>query len=386
MKVELLTTVNSHKAGGLYYSVKFLAKSLIDYGIDVGILSYNDNHSINDLQTYQGIPMHTYKISPILKALGIPKNCLKKLKTLSPEIVHQQGIWMANSISLSNYRKYNKNVKTVIAPRGMLDSWAINNSSLKKKIAGHLFEYANLRKASCIHALCESEYESFRAFGLKNPVAIIPNGTIIPTYKRSYISKKKRTLLFLGRIHSKKGISELIEAINLINQNSPSLLENWEIQIGGWGDENYCNLLQEECRSKKLMNYVKFIGSKYNEEKENCLINADAFILPSYSEGLPMAVLEAWAYQLPVIITEFCNLPEGFTSNSAMQISTDSLTMSKQLMQILEMPQNQFCNIGINGYNLVKTKFSWDIIGKQTIELYKWLLYGDTTPDFVKLQ
>ena len=67
-----------------------------------------------------------------------------------------------------------------MTPRGMLDPWAVKNSAWKKKIVGWLYEYRNLRSADCIHALCQSEYESIRKFGLKNPVAIIPNGITLP--------------------------------------------------------------------------------------------------------------------------------------------------------------------------------------------------------------
>lgn len=88
----------------------------------------------------------------------------------------------------------------------MLDPWIIKRSPIKKYIAKIWFENQNLRKAECIHALCVSEYNSIREYGLKNPVAIIPNGTTIPQWKRNYdlIDKKRKKHIIFKPFTSQK--------------------------------------------------------------------------------------------------------------------------------------------------------------------------------------
>jgi poly(glycerol-phosphate) alpha-glucosyltransferase len=385
MRITLLTATNSRNAGGLFYSVKNLVFSLLKHNCNLQVLSCNDEHSAEDITTWGNIPMTFYNTSKfsLLKQLGYSQDIHKKLELLQPDIIHQQGIWMCCSYASLRYKRKNQNVKTIIAPRGMLDGWAINRSALKKRLVGFLYENENLRKADCIHALCQSEYESIRAFGLKNPVAVIPNGTTMPDWERIYAEKNKKTMLFLGRIHPKKGIKELITAIHFINQQAPSLLDNWTFKIAGWAQEGHQEELQNLLNEYKLNALFEFTGSLYGEQKEKTLKEADVFILPSFSEGLPMAVLEAWSYGLPVIMTEYCNLPEGFAANAAYKIDTDSKIMSEQLMKFFEQTDNQINDIGRNGYNLAKGHFSWENIAKRTLQLYNWLLGKCEKPEFV---
>src|SRR5438094_7691198 len=105
----------------------------------------------------------------------------------------------------------------MISPHGMLDPWAMRNSWWKKRLARVLYEDQHVRKASCLRALCQSEAESMRAFGLRNPICIIPNGIDLPTVVNGsdlsiegQLSEQRKpggkTLLYLGRIHPKKGL------------------------------------------------------------------------------------------------------------------------------------------------------------------------------------
>jgi len=385
MKVTLLTTTNSRNAGGLFYSVKNLAFALLKLNCNLNVLSYDDEYTAEDIATWINIPMSIYNISNFypIKKLGYSSNIYKELKSLKPDIIHQQGIWMYHSYISLLYKRKNQKIKTIITPRGMLDSWSIKRSALKKRLIGFLYENKNLRKADCIHALCQSEYESIRAFGLKNPVAIIPNGTTIPGWKRVYEEKEKKTMLFLGRIHPKKGLKEFIMAIHFINQHNSTLLNNWTFIIAGWSQEGHQEYLQKLISEYKLNVFFEFTGALYGEQKERALKEASVFILPSYSEGMPMAVLEAWAYSLPVLMTEFCNLPDGFISNAAFKIDVEPKLMSEQLEIFFNLPKSLIEELGKNGFHLIEKNYSWNIIAKKMVQLYEWILNCGEKPEFV---
>ena len=126
--------------------------------------------------------------------------------------------------------------------------------------------------------------------------------------------------------------------------------------------------------SKNLSDCITLIGPAFGEEKERLLTEASAFILPSFSEGLPMSVLEAWAYALPVVITPHCNLPEGSEADAALLCEPKPESIADSLISLFSISANQRTEIGINGRRLVERQFSWPHIADETIRLYETLL------------
>ena len=387
MKVTFLTSSNSRSSGGLFYTIQSLTQELLRNDINVSLLSYDDQYSTIDRLCYGNVPLLSYHRSNFLflKTLGYSRDIHRILRNERPQIIHQQGIWMYHSYASLLYKKNDPSVIKIIQPHGMLDPWAIHNSYWKKQIVGYLYEFENLKTANCIHALCESEYESIRNLGMKNPVAIIPNGIYVPINSIYSRVNKKKILLYIGRIHPKKGLRELLLALKILKENNSSFFQSWKIRIAGWSQNGHIEELKKIVSDFKLDNYIDFIGPIFGENKEKELCSANAFVLPSFSEGLPMSVLEAWAHKLPVIMTKFCNIPEGFSTKSAIYIEPTSQSIADSLEQLAKMNLSDLEIMGNNGYNLVNSRFSWDRKTKQTIDLYEWLINGGEKPDFVYL-
>ncbi len=386
MKVSALATCNSRSAGGLYYTIPSFCKELKARGCDVSVISYDDRFSLEDKGIYGDVAMLPYTTSkvPLLRQFGYSNNLYEVIMNYRPDIVHQQGIWMYHSVVAKKYRKANPNSRLIIEPHGMLDPWAVKNSHWKKKLAGFCFENDNLRSADCIHALCHSEYISIRSYGLKNPVAIIPNGIYLPeadSMKR--LERKCKTLLAICRLHPKKGLLELIQALGLLKARHSDFMLRWKLRIAGWDQCGFVNRLIGLVNDLNLTDCVEFIGSVYGERKECELKSADAFILPSYSEGLPMSILEAWSYGLPVVMTDACNLPEGFDASAALRTTTVPNDIADALERLDAMSVDQLSCMGNNGLDLVRNKFTWVAVAKDTELLYKWLLGTGEKPDFV---
>ncbi len=384
MKVSLLTTTNSHLAGGLYNSVRSLGLAMLHNGTDVNLISYNDEFSLEDIVAYENLPIEIYNRSelPLLSKLGYSSDLHNLIENLKPDVIHSQGIWMYNSkVALDYKQKYPQTV-SIVSPRGMLDPWAIKQSKTLKKIVGEWFEYRHLKSCGCIHALCMSEYESIRKFGLKNPIAVIPNGIILPESFGRY-EKEKKVLLFISRIHPKKGLDLLIDAVKMLDSQYPDCLSDWSIRVAGWNQVGHEEYLRKKVEELHLAHSITFIGPVLGNSKRDELIKADAFILPSYSEGLPMSILEAWSYKLPVVMTKFCNLPEGFESNAALKIDLNPEDIARNLKKLFEMNETERIAMGENGYRLVKSQFTWHTIAEKTENMYRWLLGKDSKPEFV---
>ena len=386
MKIALLGARNSHLSGGLYNSVRCLGLALFHKKTDLELFTFDDEYSKEDLYAYEDLPIIKYHRTriPILKQYYYSSDLINLLEKSSPDIIHSQAVWLYTSFA-TRYFERNKKAKIIITPRGTLDPWALKTSRFKKGIAKLLVENKNLQNADCIHALNISEYKSIRAYGLKNPVAIIPNGINLPKNPEYDRGKEKKVLLFVGRINPKKGISELLDGLKIVKDQNSELLKNWVVRIAGWNQQGHLEYLQGKCSNLGLDDYVSFVGPVLGDEKDKEHRKADAFILSSYSEGLPMAVLEAWAYTLPVIMTDQCNLPEGFENKAAIRVSTEPESIAKGLMQLFGMSDSERTAMGENGYNLVKRDYTWDGIADKTLQLYRWLLNECDKPNFVYL-
>ena len=397
MNIAVLTT-SSRKAGGLFYSVRWLSKALAVQGCEPTVFSPADEFSQEDLSVWDPIPVEFYST---FGPMQISFKLRGMLGGSGAELIHLHGIWMDNQWAAMQHQK-KRGVPVVISPRGMLDPWAMQNSAWKKKLVENLFARRALEQATCIHALCRSEVESIRAYGLKNPVALIPNGVELPEIggrkaevrgRRSEGGGRKK-LLFLGRIHPKKGLDELLQAWAKVQSLKPNALSNWQLLIAGWDDGNHLAGLKQLASQLDLAwsdetlpsdlrpptSDLCFLDPQFGSKKETLLRNVDAFILPSFSEGLPMSVLEAWSYSLPVVMTDFCNLPEGFIANAAIRVAPDGESVFQGLEELTSLSDTERELMGANGRRLVDEKFTWPRIAENMHKVYEWCLTGENPP------
>lgn len=367
MKVAVSSGVG-RSAGGLFYAVSSLCKALEAGGTEVAVFGADHGFCADDRAVWHPVPVETYRAfgplasSPALRRL---------LAGSGADLVHQHGIWLDDQWAALQWQKRTGR-PVVVSSHGMLDPWAVRNAAWKKRIVGALFANESLCKATCLHALCRSELDAIRAYGLENPVAVIPNGVALPNLfpENQKPKTEKPTLLFLGRIHPKKGLKELIEAWS----QTPV---GWRLVIAGWDDGGHERGLRKLVNTLGLGGVIEFVGSKFGMEKENLLRSVDAFILPSFSEGLPMSVLEAWSYGLPVVMTDFCNLPEGFEAGAALRIAPNPESIFHGLEKLAGMPKNELVEIGSKGRNLVEQKFTWKRVAADMNFVYEWCHGGE---------
>ena len=298
--------------------------------------------------------------------------------------MHQHGIWQATSLAtLAWGRRTGRAV--MISPRGMLDAWAAANSGPKKRLASLAYERRNLGAAACLHALAESEAQAIRAYGLKAPIAVIPNGVDLPAASHAEPSAaepgRRKTLLFLGRIHPKKGLAELIEAWAALGREAPRVAAEWRLVIAGWDDGGHLAGLRERAKRLPQELAIEFPGPLLGDDKDAALRSADAFVLPSFSEGLPMSVLEAWAYGLPTFITEACNLPEGYTRRAAIRIGTEPRKLARELAAGLVRPD--LGAMGRRAEALARERFSWPEVAARHCLAYRWMMGEGEQPSWV---
>lgn len=280
------------------------------------------------------------------------------------DLIHIQHIWTPY-VNVMAYWARKKNIPYLITPRGMLEPWILERNSWKKKIALFLYQSKALHKANHIHATAQLEANNIRKIGLPNPITIIPNGinlSEVKSIKSNYGSKK---MIFLSRIHPKKGIELLLEAWRNINT------QNWILEIAGNGDESYIKSLENS--SLDLKN-VKFVGSKYEESKWDFIRSADVMVLPTFSENFGIVVAEALAVGVPVLTTFGAPWKDLKTYRCGWWIDLTVEKLQTTLLSIFETSTNEFEKMGERGVDLVKKKYNIKAISKEIKSLYEKIL------------
>ncbi len=300
-------------------------------------------------------------------------------------IIHSHSLWMYPTY-LARRCSQRTGAPLIISPHGMLEPWALKNSRLKKFVAARLFEDGNLMHAACLHALCVPEARNFRHYGLKNPIAVIPNGVDLepfknlpegdPTGDRFPQLKGRKRILFLSRIHPKKGLPNLLQAWRKLCSTFPA----WHLTIAGPDELGHEQELKALAVTLGLEKNVSFLGPLYGPEKIAALAGSDLFVLPSFSEGFSMAILEAAAAGLPVLLTKECNFTELATANAAVEVSPAVASVEAGLRRLLEMTDTERTALGKRGRALVEGSYTWPAVARQMLSVYEWLLHGGPKP------
>jgi glycosyltransferase involved in cell wall biosynthesis len=398
-----LTGSVSRKAGGLFDAVSRLVQTQNLQGLDVKVFGLWDESADTDLKAWSPVPVEAFKPSwP--KLIGHSARFREALHAFAPDISHTHGLWLYPSIAMRNYGRAKKR-PYLISPHGMLDPWALKNSRWKKVIAWRLFEHGHLRAARCLRALCLSEARSIRQLQLKNDIVVIPNGIDLPAGPapsappwRQVVEPGRKVLLFLSRIHPKKGLVNLLKAWakNRKLENGNHASEDWILAIAGWdqgGHESELKQLATELglawsdirepqngQPRPAQFSLLFLGPQFNAAKAACYHHCDAFVLPSFSEGLPMVVLEAWAYSKPVIMTPECNLPEGFQAGAAIRVETSAASIFSGLNELWGMSAADRSAMGLRAQGLVVERFTWSRVADQLQSVHQWILGGGPKP------
>jgi glycosyltransferase involved in cell wall biosynthesis len=258
-------------------------------------------------------------------------------------------------------------------------------------MTGRLWEYENLRRAACLRVTSMDELKSVRDFGLRNPVALIPNGIDVEDFTRLPsvheaegllpLLKDGRVLLFLSRVHPKKGLPVLLKAWQALG----AARRDWRLAIAGPDQRGHTDELKQLVDELGLKDSVVFPGALFGEQKLAAYTLSDLFVLPSHSENFGVAVAEALAAGLPVVTTTatpWKNLPErgcGWCVDATVEQMTATLT------EALALRKSELVSMGVKGRAWMRRDFAWEQLAAQMLEVCEWTLHGGATPACVAL-
>jgi glycosyltransferase involved in cell wall biosynthesis len=276
----------------------------------------------------------------------------------------------------------------VISAHGMLDRWALRRKWWKKSLYSALVERRNLRGAACLRALTSREISDYRRYGLHGPAALIPNGIELPPardpeplYQKFPKLAGKRLVLFLSRLHYQKGVDVLCRAWGATANDFPDA----HLVIAGPDYEGTRARAETLVRKLRMETRVTFTGMLAGREKWAAFSAADLFVLPSHAEGFSMAVLEALAMALPVVVTPACSFPEIAQLGCGVVVDPSDRPVQNALRDLLSQAPAERAAMGARGAELVRSRYSWPVIGSQMAAVYDWLLGSGPMPETVFL-
>lgn len=371
LRIGMLIGTVSVTGGGVIEAVRSLSLALSQStDISVEVFSLRGEGSQVD---FGDIPVHLFAARGPA-AFGYAPGLVDGLEARDIDLLHVHGLWMYLSIAAQRWARRSGR-SYVISPHGMLDPWALRNARWKKRLAALLYENAHLRNAACLHALCEAEKKAIAAAGFTGPIAVLPNGVDFPFVSferppwRKMLPPDSKVLLFLGRVTPKKRVLELIRAFVRSSRGGGA----WRLVVVGPVDDAYERRLRQEIEAYDCGASVHIVGPAYGEARAAAYAAADAFILPSVSEGLPMAALEAFASGLPALLTAQCNLPEGFAAGAALRISADDEGIAEGLERFFAMGESERLLMSASARRLAIDRFNWDTIALDMARLYRRL-------------
>lgn len=378
----------SRLQGGLFHSVRQLWLGVHRLGHQVEVKAVEDAYTEEDAAQYQPLPVKiTRCIGP--QRLSYSPQLFEYLQAQGGlhDMISSHGLWSYADYTAWKASKF-LNVPHLIHPHGMLDGWALRNSSLKKRVARWVFQARAIRESSCVRALTLSEAKSLRQFGYRGPVAVIPNGISVEALQNascketaagiSDITQGHPYVLFLSRLHPKKNLSALLAAWKQLG----SATEDQLLVLAGPDELGHGSELRKFVTDHDLRNVI-FTGPLYGAAKSEWLRNCKFLVLPSLSEGFPVVLLEAAAMKKAVLMTPACYFPQLETCGGAQVTGTTAKEISDSLSTMLKLGDTDLEQMGERGFELVSKEYSWTSISTKMADVCRAMIEKRPFPEFV---
>lgn len=295
------------------------------------------------------------------------------------DIVHNHCIWMMPNV-YPGWVTRDGGARLVVSPRGTFSQWALARSRAVKFLFWNSLQRRAVAHAALFHATSEDECADIRRLGFRQPVAVIPNGVDIPEVASTKHGRNENTLLFLSRVHQKKGVELLLEAWARLQSAHPQ----WKLRIVGPGDSGYLHRLAGLASSLGAER-VAFAGPLYGREKNEAYRSADLFVLPTHSENFGMVVAEALAAGCPVVTTRgtpWSGLAE-YRAGWWIDIGVEPLRIA--LHEAMSKEPSARAEMGARGRAWMARDFGWDRIAAEILHVYGWLKSGGEPPPTVRV-
>lgn len=294
---------------------------------------------------------------------------VRVLSAVGPDVVHVNCCWLPQCALVQELAR-RAGYKTVLTPHGMLEPWIVRRHYWTRKLpALLLYQRHAVRSADCLHATAPAERENLSRLGYNANIVVIPNGICVEDIRMKTSWRRSGSLLFLSRIHRKKGLELLLEAL----AGEMPALSGYELTIAGEGDADYVGTLRLRARQLGLDRMVRFVGGVYGEAKWALFRKADLFVLPTYSENFGIVVAEALACGTPVLTTTGTPWEDLRSCRCGWWTDCRADSLAAALAEFAALPESALEAMGRNGRRLVEDRYSARTMAAGMLRLYRSL-------------
>ena len=348
-------------AGGISTYMQVLAKPLGTMA-EVHIMTHASENPL---------PMENCKVHDIPRYRpfsGVWKKAVVDLlDSVRPDIVHVNCCWTPDCAMIQRLAQ-KRGYKVVLTPHGMLEPWIIKRHYWTRKVpALWLYQKAAVQRADCVQATAESERDNLLKLGYNSNIKVVRLGIDAESIEMKRSWKKSRQILFLSRVHVKKGINFLVEAADVLRNE----LQGYKILVAGEGDADYVEDMKRMICDRGLQDIVQLIGGVYGDEKWRLFQTSDFFVLPTHSENFGLAIAESLASGTPVITTVGTPWSDLNSSEAGAWIKIGTEPLVETLRRFLSLSEEELETMGRNGRKLIETKYSAHVMAEQMMEVYK---------------
>ena len=374
--------------GGPSKAVIEMVKSLREANCEVEIATTDDNGeilldvSLNRLHEYQGVPVRFFaRFSPnvhVVREFAFSSDLTRWLWQHLQEydLVHVHAIFSyPSTVAMAIARL--RNIPYIVRPLGQLCQWSLQQSAAKKSLYLNVIERKNINQSASLHLTSNAEKQEIEQLNLKCKNFVIPHGLAIPgiipnasQLLREYfqLSSKEPIILFLSRIHPKKGLEYLIQALAQIKDKKFTLI------IAGNGDSDYEAQINSCLHDYGLEDFSLMTGFVEGELKQLLLQGANLFVLTSYSENFGVAVLEALAAGTPALVTPGVALAQEIEQNDlGYVVPQEPTAIAEAIDKHLELPESERKKLSQKARQFVLDNYSWEQIAQQLLTVYSVL-------------
>ncbi|MEL6930588.1 MAG: glycosyltransferase [Cyanobacteria bacterium J06600_6] len=374
--------------GGPSQAILEMVKALRQSDLDTEIATTNDNGSelldvpLQQRVDYQKVPVWFFpRFSPVISSVAEFAFSSQFTSWLwqnisSYDLIHIHAIFSYPSTMAMKIARL-KGIPYIIRPLGQLCQWSLQQAQLKKQIYLRIIERANLQGSSALHLTAKQEQQEMASLRLKTNSFILPHGLVIPdriSEARAKLRAKlklaanDKIVLFLSRIHQKKGLDYLIPALNKINDKSVTFV------LAGNADSAYEAEVDKMLLQHNLFSRTIKTGFVKGEDKNLLLQGSDIFALTSYSENFGVAVLEALAVGTPVLTTPGVALSSLLEQENIGYVTELNVNkIASNLEYILSHPQEAE-EKSDRASKFVEANYTWKNIAVKMISVYEKIL------------
>lgn len=360
MRVLHYTPGIDHASGGVATYMQLLARDLGSL-CELHVVTH---HAPGEL------PLQNCSVSYLPNRWWPWRNCRRELTSLleqlRPDVVHVNSCWLPGSALVALWSK-RLGYKVIYTPHGMLEPWCMARHRWKKFPALWLYQRRGLEVSDVIHATSEMEREHLLQLGWNPRVEVVANCVQLDQIPLKQSWQRRRTLLFFSRIHPKKGIPLLLDAVAQLREE----LRGYTLRIVGPGEPAYLTELQAMAEAKGIAQIVRFEPPVYGDQKWQLYHEADVMVLPTYSENFGLVIAESLACGTPVITTEGTPWQELNTQHCGWWIPLSLSSLVNALRDAIRCDESTLRTMGLNGRSLIARQYDSPAVAQQMMEVYR---------------